>query len=432
MLTEKHRPNELKDFAGYPSLIEVLRGWAEQWDKGNPQKPLLFAGKPGIGKTSLAMAIANEFDWELLEMNASDLRDKKSIERIAGFASCSRTFSGKLRLILFDEVDGLYRADRGGSTAVLNIVKEAKCPIILTANNAWDRKISSIRSAAQLIDFKKIHSTSIRKLLREIAQKEGIEASEEILMEIAKSSNGDIRSALNDLESLSLLGKLDDDSKDLLNTRNRKENIFDAVRKILKTEDYWESKNVLNNILEDPQTLMNWIEENIPKEYQDSEDLYNAFESLSRADIFFGRTRRRQNYSLWRYAIPLMTSGVSLAKKERYHSFTRYAFPQKIMYLSRTKKKRELKKSISLKVGRKCHTSIKTAMFDYIPLIEAMMKKYPAELVAEFGLTEDEIKFLGVKSPKKIIDEAQKIKEKKIMDRIQPKKPVASSLADFS
>lgn len=429
MFTHKYRPKSLNGIVGYNSLVQRIRAWADEWEKGNVQKPLLLAGGPGIGKTSVAAGLANDYGWELLEMNSSDLRDKASIERIAGLASLSRTFSGSLRLILFDEIDGLYRADRGGASAVVNILKTARCPVILTANDAWDKRISALRAAVEMVEFRKVHYASIRNLLRGIADAEGIRVSDEALTEISRNANGDMRSATNDLENLSLGGELADDSLPLLGSRNRNQSIFDAIRIILKTMDYNESRAIPDTIAEDPQNLMAWIEENVPKEYSKPEDLHRAFECLSRADIFFGRTMSRQDYSLWRYALTLMTAGVSLSKDESYRGFTRYSFPQKISYLSRTKKRRDTMKAIASKVGGLCHTSTRTAIFDYMPVIGAMMLARPAETAAQLQLTEDEISYFGIKKPKPIMAEAQKIRDSMLMERAEKPKP---SLANFS
>ncbi|RLG21631.1 replication factor C large subunit [Candidatus Micrarchaeota archaeon] len=414
MWVEKYRPKNLDDVIGYPSVVEKLRIWADNWEKGRPQKALLFSGRPGIGKTAIALALASEYNWEVLEMNASDIRDKKSIERIAGLASVSRTFSGNLRLLLFDEIDGLYAADRGGASAVLNIIKTAKCPVILTANNAWDRKIANLRPAVEIISFKKIHHSSIKKLLQKIVKKEGLNIPDTVISFIAENAEGDVRSAINDLESIAFSKHFDKEVLESIAKRNRQEDIFNAMKKILKEKNYFESISVVDELSEDPSMLMAWIEENIPAEYKRAEDLFRAFDILSRADLFFGRTLSRQDYSLWRYAITLMTAGVSYAKKEKYPGFTRYNFPKKISYLSASKKQRNILKSIALKVAKRCHLSSKKVILEYMPLIKVLAKKEAVKVAAQFELSDEELSYLGVKDSKKVVKEANALREEYI------------------
>ena len=107
--TEKHSPKSLNEVIGNSNAIEKIKQWATAWSKGKKQKPLFLHGVTGIGKTAAVQALVNDFDFELLELNASDDRDAKKIEKIAGLSSVSATFSGKKRLILFDEIDGLLR-----------------------------------------------------------------------------------------------------------------------------------------------------------------------------------------------------------------------------------------------------------------------------------------------------------------------------------
>ena len=82
--TEKYRPKDLKGVIGNPSAVNALRGWAESWEKGIPEKrAVVLMGTPGVGKTTSAEALAREMGWDIVEMNASDQRTGKDIEQIA-------------------------------------------------------------------------------------------------------------------------------------------------------------------------------------------------------------------------------------------------------------------------------------------------------------------------------------------------------------
>jgi len=419
---DQFTPGSLDEIIGHATTVKKIRKWVEAWEKGKKEKrkPLLLHGPPGSGKTAIVEAISSEYDWEILEMNASDTRNKENIKRTIGDASKSRTLTGKKRIILIDEVDGLYRQDHGGTRAINQIIKETNSPIVLTANDAYEQKIKSIRNKCELIRVKKVHPSTIAKLLKKITEKKGIQADEETLKQIAKSSDGDVRGAINNLQALAQGKKeLGKEEAELMGTRNKKTKIFKAMKEILQKRGFEEAHRALKGLDEDPDFTLKWIDENIPRQYEKPEDLEKGFEKLSKADIYLGRVRNRQEYGLWRYANILMGPGVSLAKQEEYQGYTRYKFPSLIRKLGSTKSERNTRESIARKIGRKCHVSVNTAIKDYLPMLKEMMnnKEKRIQLTAEFNFTEDELELLGVSQRKRTIKKAEKIRGEHLQER---------------
>ncbi len=317
---DKFFPKDLSEFLGNGDIVESVRKWGEQWGEGKQGKPLLFFGATGSGKTCLALLLAEYFDWQLFEMNASDTRTKDAVERVAGAAAQGSSFSGKKRLILLDEVDGLHgNSDRGGVAAINKIIKASKNPVILTANDVYgNQKMTAFRSSCQMIQFRKINYLSIAKRLRELLEQEKIDFDAEAVKELAQNCAGDFRSALLDVQTLSLLGKIDMAAVKSLGYRERQQDVFKTMGKILKGTSVKEIRAARFKADIDSRMLFNWIEENIPRHFTKGNDNANAFERLSKADIFNGRIMRRQHYGFLRYSSELMTCGVALSRENDY------------------------------------------------------------------------------------------------------------------
>ncbi len=424
--TQKYRPKSLEDIVGHTTTIKKIREWAQSWKEGRPKKPLLLHGPPGAGKTTIVETLRKEYGWEILEVNASDTRNKENIEKILGSAATSRTLAGKKRLILIDEVDGLFRQDHGGTRAINRIIKESTNPMVLTANNAYEQKIKTIRTKCTAIELRKVHPSTISKVLAEIAEKEGVKAEKEALKELGKNSNGDVRAAINDFQALAQ-GKEELKKQDLgiMNNRNVEESIFNAVKQILKKKSFEESRESLKNLNENPDFTLKWIDENLPRQYKDKEDLHRGMKTLSKADSYLGRARKGRNYGLWRYASIMMGPGVSLSKKEEYRGYVRYGFPSIIKKLGSTKKERNTRKMIGSKVGKKCHVSTKAAVINYIPLLTQLIKKEEEaiNLTAYFGFNQEELTFLGAEKPEEVTEKAEKLITEQVSQGKKKKTP---------
>jgi len=313
--TEKYRPRRLKEVLGNGKAVSELEAWARAWERGVPDKrAVVLYGPAGVGKTSAALALAEEMGWDQIEMNASDSRTAAAISKVAGAAARMMTFSGKKRLVILDEADNLYgSADRGGSAAMLRLVREADQPVVLIANDYYGLS-KLLREGTLGIQFRRITKSTVLSALREICRAEGAACTPELIAEIADMANGDLRSAINDLQA-ALEGSREV-GEVATAVRDAKASIFDGVAKILRGSSLGEAVQIAWSLDESPEDLVHWIDENLPLVYGTG-DLAAGYERLSRADVFLGRVRRRQNYGLWRYASFMMTGGVQAARTEK-------------------------------------------------------------------------------------------------------------------
>ncbi|WP_457554915.1 replication factor C large subunit [Candidatus Pyrohabitans sp.] len=405
---EKYRPRTLKEVAGNPRAIAALLSWVREWKTGTPRKrALLLYGPPGSGKTSAAYALARDLNYDYIELNASDWRTRDVINRIVGSASRFGTLdpAREKKVIILDEVDGIHgRAEYGGLAALKKLITGSRHPIILIANDPW-KLPPEFRGLTQMVEFKRINQRTVLRVLKEICRREGIAAEEKVLKIIAANSNGDLRSAINDLQALAEgRRKLTLKDAELLTMRDVEIKIFDTLVRILKTESIERAREAVRESGEDPDTILKWLAENLPLEYRDAQDLARAYNYLSRADVFQGRILRRQDWGLMSYMIDLMSAGVALAKKRKYPGYTRYQYPKIFAMYAQTRGERQSLDALAGKLqGKrdahtKIHASRRVIKEQFIPMLRHVMKHAPemaALAASELELELKEIKLLA-------------------------------------
>src|SRR3989449_2856431 len=409
--TEKYRPKTLKDVVGNPTAIAEFRKWGESWAKKPPEKrALVLSGSPGIGKTSAAAALAHDLGWGLVEMNASDKRNADAVRRLALQGAITQTFSatveilptseGKHTRIVLDEADNLLgREDLRGIGAIGDTIRQTHQPIVLICNDYYElsRRSGAIRSLTKQIKWQRLSPAAVKAVLKRIAAAEKVNASEEALEAIAAHAGGDLRSAVNDLQALAE-GAIEVRPADVktLGDRDVEGSVFDALREIFQSGDGKRARRAVENLDEDPESLILWIDENLPFEYRDPEDLARGYGVLSRADVYLGRARRSQVYRFWSYASDLMTAGVATARKGRSGGGP-YRFPLWLSKMSRSRGRRGTAESLSRKIGAGVHTSWRRAFHDLLPSFKQVFQtdeEFRRAMAAQFRFGEKELAYL--------------------------------------
>ena len=397
MWTEKYRPKSAEEIIGNEEAKADFIGWLTK--KGKKKAALLY-GPPGIGKTALVNAAANAFKFRVIEMNASDMRTEKAIMRIAVPSSTLtsiESFSHKVRgnLLLFDEVDGIFGTqDRGGVNAIIKLIEQTQVPIILTANDPDLQKLRPLKRMCHLIRFRPVRIPSIIAFLQKICKKEDVRADTEALEIIAEKSRGDVRSAVNDLQTLSTHRReLKAEDLTLLPTRNRVLNLQDTLEEIFSAENQEKALAAMRQSSIDYDALMLIINDNLPLRYRNFDDLSIAYNALSRADIYRGRIGV-ENWRLLNYVFGAMARSTTISPQS-YRTFNPIYPPKRILAMFWGKSKRSMLEKICAKIGKKCRVSKKTAYFEFIPFIKAIAKKQTIlESASWFEFEEKEIDFI--------------------------------------
>src|SRR6056297_1215561 len=397
--TEKYRPDTLAEVRGNDKARDALKEWADSWE--DHRTATIVHGSPGIGKTSAAHALANDMGWPVMELNASDQRQGDVIDRIAGEASKSGTLTAGgagRRLVIMDEADNFHgNADYGGSRAVTGVVKDANQPIVLIANEFYDMS-QSLRNACEEIEFRDVSTRSIVPVLRDICRQEGVEFEDEALKKIAEQTSGDLRSAVNDLQAVAEQTETLTVDDVMTGERDTTEGIFDYLDDVIKKLDAEEALKASYDVDETPDDLINWIEDNMPKDYAGAE-LADAYGYLSNADRWLGRVRATQEYSYWRYATDNMTAGVAASRQEPKGGWTRYGPPSYWSKLGRSRGSRNTRDAIASRIADREGASIATARNDILPYLASMThhcrnRELTVTMAAAYELDEAEVSFV--------------------------------------
>ncbi len=398
MLSEKYAPTTLNQIVGNDSAASSLMRFSEKVHRGENPKPMILFGPSGTGKTAAARALAYSNSFELLELTASDYRDAGTLSKTVIPASRSKGLFGKTTLILMDEIDELSKKyDVGVEKAIGQLLKGSRQPVIFTAEDYWDPNIRFLRGAVDKVEFKKVNTETISKLLKSVAEREGTAVENEIIEVIAKRSSGDVRGALNDMEAM--LGA----RKELIENigiRDTKIEIFGVLDKIFLSGNFDISRNALAKSNVDTDMVLNWVDENIPTRYTSKNGVNDAYQSLAKASRFYEKAGRTNYWGYLRYVSVLMSSGVAISNDGHVRMLKPYSFPSKIRHMGSTKAERSALNEIAEKLGGRFHTSKRKIIRDYLPLLKLIFERSikdmgseaaNAQIEATFGLEEDEI-----------------------------------------
>jgi replication factor C large subunit len=393
----KYNPKKYEELIGQDESLNKLKLFIKKF-KLQKKKAALIYGPSGIGKTSSVYCIANEFNLEIIEVNASEFRNKDNIKKIVGSAINQQSLFSKGKIILVDEVDGLSgNKDRGGMQEIAKIIKTTTFPIILTATNPWENKLSSLRSKCNLVQFNELDYEDIFKVLKTICTKEKIEFKENALKSLARMCGGDLRAATNDLEQLSVkTKKLTKSELESLSQREKQDTIINALTRIFKTTDPNLAISAFDNVNEDFDQRFLWLDKNLPKEYTNKEDLCRAYDKLSKANVFSRRIRRWQHWRFLVYINALITAGISVSKDKKYNHYTKYEQSGRLLKIYWANIKNMKKKAIALKIAKKTHTSGKEILknIDYYKVIFKKNKDMSKDISKYLELEAEEITYL--------------------------------------
>ena len=354
MWSEKHRPRSLDEMVGNEEARTKLVLWLKKWKPGG--KAALVVGPPGTGKTTSVHLVAEELGYQLVELNASEARTKDKLSKKVGEAIVSSSLFGGHTAVFLDEVDGLAgRSDYGAIDFIKDAVKRSEAPVLMAANDPDSDEVRKLGSSVTKIEFRRPDERTVLKRLLVVSKKEGLRMRDEEMLEIASAANGDIRAAMNFLQSGAPARKDEElTSSESINA------FFDAT-------DEKAALKALRAYPGQPREKLRDLFTAVARSRVHEERKASALEVISRADVVMGRMMRGKNWRLLRYLDPMLASELWRALGDGGLRFTldSVPWPLQVRIWNDSKKL----KDIALLAGRRLGTSQRGFLVQDMPFV---------------------------------------------------------------
>lgn len=390
MWSEVHRPKRVEQMVGNEDGRLAAIKWLTGWVSG--AKPLLLVGPPGVGKTTLVHALSRQFDYDLVEMNASDVRNRDSIEARVRPVFANTGLFGRRTMLFLDEVDGISgREDSGGLDALVDLIKEPTVPVVMAANERSE-KMKALAKGCKVVEFSPVPPRLLLLFLSHVLEKEKARLGPGDRVSVVVNSGGDIRALLNSAQSR-VAGYATVSNKDVTEV-----DIEDAVNGYFSASDMAQAAQTLARAdasFPDPRyeamspdarrrDMVSALYSSIVSSHLDNDSLADLLDALSKVDMVVGRVSRNRQWSLLRYVRDMLSESLFARSRGKGIKYSQYAMPWQVMgpVFARSQTTRKLASAI----GPATNVSRRTASTYVLPYLARVLIDEKVD-PAEFAMT---------------------------------------------
>ncbi len=369
MLSERVRPSRIGAMIGNEQARFDLVKWLKHWKIGT--KPVLLSGPPGVGKSTAVYAVAKEFAYTVIEYNASDVRTRDRLrEVLAPTLENSSVFGEEKLMVFLDEIDGLLgRSDYAGLDYVLDFIENSSIPLAMAANMEETQKIKKIEQKSTILRFRPVGADLLQIYLGGICTKEKLEVSTETLKLVAKNSRGDVRQALNTIQTIS--------GQKIVGSKTDHQFMSDssALDEIFRAKDQEHGLSLMRQYDAQPyEKIRAFFDSIVSAKNLSIESRSESLDLIAKADLLLGRINKEQAWRLLRYFdryLILATLGKNITRSD-----SSIPWNLRLSIWNDGKVIRSIAESLS----EKCHVGRSDLATLYLPYLAAYFKNRPEAL----------------------------------------------------
>lgn len=251
-LYHKHRPTSFKGVIGQPVAVSTLK---EMVDNNRVPHALLFIGDSGCGKTTLARILGIKLECngsDFVEKNAADFRGIEMVRDLRQQMNLHPLGGGKCRIYLIDEC---HQLSKDAQNALLKMLEDTPAHVyFMLATTDPMKLLTTIRTRCTEVKCKAMSPAAQKELLQLVADKEGVELSDEVIDRITEHAEGSARKALVLLDQVYKIegapGQLE-----AIESSSHKSAAIDLARAIMSARPWKEVSELITSIDEEPEAL---------------------------------------------------------------------------------------------------------------------------------------------------------------------------------
>ena len=382
---------KISEFVGNENSRKKVLEWLIKWSDGS--KPLLLVGPPGVGKTSFVHALCREFDIDLIELNASDTRNKNLLAQVIFPIFSNASLTGKNFLLFLDEIDGISnREDSGGLDFLLDLFKEPSIRVVMAANKS-NEAIKKISKVSKTITFSPIPPRLSMLYLDRILRLQSSSMKLEDRIAVVRNCFGDIRSLLNAAQIMKAgytttkNPVLDIDIENMINQFFSSTTFEEALDVIQRADISYSDPRFGQSSEDRRKDILAGFFSSIVMSKTDIPTVTLLLDRLSELDVILGRSLVMRNWKILRYFPLILTRSLFYESRNKYIRYNRYSIGFEHMGIF--SRAQGLKKTLRI-LAQYFHTSRSTfGSFYFEPLRQILTRTTEYEKLIRSTITSE-------------------------------------------